>query len=204
MSATTKSIEVRDLRPGDVEAAAAVLGRGMRDNPLHFAAYGDDPERRLRIHTKVSAFVLEKFSAQEPIVAVEGGRIVGVAGAMPPGHCQPSVGERLQMLPTLATLGPRTSLRILGWLGEWAKHDPDEPHVHLGPVGVDSDRQGQGIGSLLMAEHCRRLDAAGTTGYLETDKKVNVGFYERFGYGVVGEGDVIGVPNWYMSRPAST
>ena len=53
-----------------------------------------------------------------------------------------------------------------------------------------------------MTEHVRRLDAAGVAGYLETDKDVNVPFYERFGYEVVGEGDVIGVPNWYMLRPA--
>ena len=66
-------IEVRDIRAGEEGAAAAVLGRGMRDNPLHFAAYGADPDRRERIHTRVSSFVLEKMSAQEPIVAVDDG-----------------------------------------------------------------------------------------------------------------------------------
>ena len=39
-------IEVRDIRPDDVPAAARVLARGMRDNPLHVAAYGEDPDRR--------------------------------------------------------------------------------------------------------------------------------------------------------------
>jgi ribosomal protein S18 acetylase RimI-like enzyme len=34
----------------------------------------------------------------------------------------------------------------------------DEPHVHLGPLAVDAHLQGQGIGSLIMREHCRRLD----------------------------------------------
>jgi hypothetical protein len=34
--------------------------------------------------------------------------------------------------------------------------------------------QRQGIGSLIMQEHCRRLDAASEVGYLETDKPENV------------------------------
>ena len=52
-----------------------------------------------------------------------------------------------------------------------------------------------------MREHCR-LDGAGEVGYLETDKPDNVRFYERFGYEVVGEQPVLGVPNWFMRRPA--
>ena len=51
-----------------------------------------------------------------------------------------------------------------------------------------------------MAEHSRRLDAAGQVGYLETDKAENVSFYERFGYETLGEQEVIGVPNWFMRR----
>jgi ribosomal protein S18 acetylase RimI-like enzyme len=44
------------------------------------------------------------------------------------------------------------------------------------------------------------MDAAGEDAYLETDKPENVRFYERFGFEVVGEQEVIGVPNWYMAR----
>lgn len=54
-----------------------------------------------------------------------------------------------------------------------------EAHVHLGPLAVDAHLQGQGIGSLIVQEHCRRLDSAREVGYLETDKRENVGFYER-------------------------
>ena len=86
-------------------------------------------------------------------------------------------------------------MRVGQWLDAWGKHDPDEPHVHLGPLGVDAHLQGQGVGSLILAEHCRRLDAAGILGYLETDKPDNVRLYERFGYVVTAEAPVIGVPN---------
>jgi ribosomal protein S18 acetylase RimI-like enzyme len=198
--AERESVEVRDLRPDEVEDAVGVLARGMRDNPLHVAAYGEDPERRLACHARLMRGLFRAFPAQEPICAVREGRLVGVTGVAPPGTCQPTAGQRLRLLPSMLALGPRTAARVGNWVSTWAEHDPDEPHAHLGPLAVDVHLQGQGIGSEVMREHCRRLDAAGQVGYLETDKRENVGFYERFGFEVVGEEPVLGVPNWFMSR----
>lgn len=197
------TIEVRDLRADEVSSAVGVLARGMRDNPLHVAAYGADPEWRIRCHARLMRAVLTGSGTLEPICALRDGTLVGVTGVAPPGTCQPTVGQRLRILPTMAVLGPRTARRVVRWVSIWAERDPDEPHVHLGPLAVDAHLQGQGIGSAIMREHCRRLDAADEVGYLETDKPENVGFYERFEYAVVGEQPVIGVPNWFMRRPGS-
>jgi ribosomal protein S18 acetylase RimI-like enzyme len=194
------SIEVRDLRPQEVPEAVGVLARGMRDNPLHVAAYGEDPERRLRCHARLMRGVFRAFPAQQPICAVRDGTLVGVTGVAPAGTCQPTAAQRVRLLPDVVALGPRTAARVGRWISSWAKHDPDEPHVHLGPLAVDAHLQGQGIGSLIMQEHCRRLDADRAVGYLETDKPENVRFYERFGFQVVGEEPVLGVPNWFMRR----
>ncbi len=140
------------------------------------------------------------FTDQQPIGAFDGERLVGVTGSAPAGTCQPTPRQRLRLLPTMAALGPKTAMRVGQWLDAWGKRDPDEPHVHLGPLGVDAHLQGQGVGSLILAEHCRRLDAAAALGYLETDKPDNVRLYERFGYVVTAEAPVIGVPNWFMRR----
>jgi len=193
-------ISVRDLRPEEIPQAVAVLARGMRDNPLHVAAYGKDPERRLRCHARLMRAVFRTFSAQQPICAIRGGTLVGITGVAPVGTCQATPMQRLRLLPSLAPLGPRTTARVGRWTSGWAKHDPHEAHVHLGPLAVDAHLQGQGIGSLIVQEHCRRLDMAREVGYLETDKRVNVRFYERFGFEVVAEEPVIGVPNWFMRR----
>ena len=191
---------MRDLRPEEVPEAVGVLARGMRDNPLHVAAYGDDPERRLRCHARLMRGVFRVFSAQQPICAIRDGTLVGVTGVAPAGTCQPTATQRLRLLPGVVALGPRTAARVGGWISSWTKHDPDEAHVHLGPLAVDAHLQGQGIGSLIIQEHCRRLDAARDVGYLETDKPENVRFYERFGFEVIGGEPVIGVPNWFMRR----
>jgi ribosomal protein S18 acetylase RimI-like enzyme len=193
-------MEIRDLRPEEVPEAVGVLARGMRDNPLHVAAYGDDPARRLRCHARLMRGLFRVFPAQQPICAIRDGMLVGVTGVAPVGTCQPSAAQRLRLAPGLVAFGPRTAARVGSWISTWAKHDPDEPHVHLGPLAVDAHLQGQGIGSLIMREHCRRLDGDREVGYLETDKPENVRFYERFGFEVIGQEPVIGVPNWFMRR----
>lgn len=199
MSAAT-TIEVRDLRPDEVADAVGVLARGMRDNPLHVAAYGDDPERRLRCHARLMRTLFRASPAQEPICAMQGETLVGVTGVAPVGTCQPGPGQRLRMLPGLLALGPRTAGRVGRWVSSWGEHDPAEPHVHLGPLAVDAELQGRGIGSQIMQEHCRRLDASRELGYLETDKAENVRFYERFGFEVTGEEAVLDISNWFMRR----
>ena len=198
------SIEVRDLRDEDVPAAIGVLARGMRDNPLHVAVYGYDPDFREQAHGKLMTALFRHVRTQQPLVAVEEATVVGVTGVAPLGTCQPSLGARLRFLPVMFSLGAGTAARVNRWLAEWAKRDPDEPHVHLGPVAVDRGRQGQGIGSLMLAEHTLRLDAAGEVGYLETDKRENVRFYEKAGFEVIEEAEVLSVPNWFMRRPPAS
>ena len=195
------SVEVRDLRSEEIPEAVDVIARGMRDNPLHVAAYGDDPERRLRCHARLMRGLFRVVSTQQPICAVRDGALVGVTGVSPVGTCQPTAAQRLRLLPSLVLLGPRTAARVGRWISIWAKRDPGEPHVHLGPLAVDADLQGKGIGSLIMQQQCVGLDAAGEVGCLETDKLENVRFYERFGFEVVGEQPVLDVPNWFMRRP---
>ena len=119
-----------------------------------------------------------------------------------PGLCQPSALEKLRVVPSVAFGNPvGTPLRVLRWVGEWARRDPSEPHWHLGPVAVDSHLHGQGIGGAMLAQFCGRMDNCAAPSYLETDKIENVRFYQKFGFTVVAEARVLGVHNWFMSRP---
>jgi len=125
-----------------------------------------------------------------------------VCGMMPPGNCLPDFRQRLRLLPTLLSIGPRAVGRMMRWLGVWEKHDPEERHWHLGPLVVDAHLQGMGVGSRMMQVFCAQMDAAREDTYLETDKRENVRFYERFGFEVVGEQEVLGVTNYFMLRRA--
>lgn len=194
-------VEVGDLRSGEVPEAIGVLTRGMRDNPLHVAAFGPDPERRRRQLERFFRGFFRVISRQAPLAAHDGGgALVGVTGVAPPGTCRPGPLEELRLFPTLVAMGPSTAMRLTRWVRAWADHDPDEPHSHLGPLAVDAHLQGRGIGSRILGEYCERLDRAGELAYLETDKPENVRLYERFGFRVIAEEPVIGVPNWFMRR----
>lgn len=94
----------------------------------------------------------------------------------------------------------RAAPRLGRWMSAWAKFDPARPHSHLGPVAVDPDLQGRGIGSMLLADYCQRLDRTRTLSYLETDKPENVRLYERFGYEVTADATVLGATSWFMTR----
>ena len=199
-------MEIRALDPAEMGEAVEVIVRGMRDNPNNVAAFGRDPGVR---HRRLLRLFGSMAGAEVPgrdrvMLAARGpdGSILGICGMVPPGRCQPGPGRQLRLAPALLGLGPRSAGRTMKWLGTWSKHDPEKRHWHLGPVAVDAHLQGRGIGSTLMRAFCERMDAAGGDAYLETDKPENVRFYERFGFEVVGEVEVIGVANWFMMRPA--
>ncbi len=173
----------------------------MCDNPMHIAAFGADPEtRRRRFHALISAAFSIKDFSQTLVAHDADGKIVGVCGSMPPGGCLPTLGEKLRIMPSLLSNGSLTAVRTMRWLGAWAEHDPDERHWHLGPLAVDAHLRGMGIGSNLMRVFCARMDAAREDAYLQTDEPADVRFYERFGFEVVGEQEVLGVSNCFMLR----
>ncbi len=197
-------LEIGPVGAHELDAVVGVLARGMRDNPTHVAVYGEDPEvRRQKIERSFSGAARALHWDQHMLVArTPDGTIVAACGMMPPGACQPSPRQQLRLLPLILGSGLPTALRTMRWLGTWAKSDPDERHWHVGPLAVDAPLQGQGIGSRLMEVFCARMDEAGEDAYLETDKPINVTFYQRFGFEVVAEQPVLGRPNWFMLRRA--
>ena len=78
------------------------------------------------------------------------------------------------------------------------------PHWYLRLLGVDPDRQGGGLGSVLLAHGLQRADASGHPCYLETFEARNVSFYLRHGFDlVVDETEpATGIRVWGFHRPA--
>lgn len=196
-------VTIERLMSEDRSEAIEVVARGMADNPLHVAAYGADPRQRVASHRLLLTAATDVLGPFDIWVARSPQQILGAAGMVQPDRCRPTAVQQLQLVPTLLSLGLGPQARVRRWLSQWSKHDPDHRHVHVGPVAVHPDHQGRGLGTLLMAKVCSELDAAGVPGYLETDKEQNVAFYERCGFEVVASDRVIGVRNWFMSRPPS-
>ena len=194
------TVEIGPLCPADVDQALAVLTRGMRDNPNHIAALGDDPTARLaRLRTFLESY--RSIAEREALVARDAtGRIVGVMAMMRPGECRLPMPYEAGTLSGFYAEDPEAASRVKRWLDVWRKHDPHERHWHCGPFAVDARLQRTGIGSGLLHVFCAQLDAGRENAYLETDMRQSVDFFERFGFEVVDEDKVLGATNWFLLR----
>jgi len=198
------SLTVRQLQREELADAARLAGRGMCDNPANVHAFAiQDADRRQRALMRFFVPVLQGLYMRGSILgAFSDGTLAGVCGMARPGFCQPAFLEKLRVFPAVVRgNSPGTPLRVLRWAGEWARRDPSESHWHLGPVAVDPHLQGRGIGTSMLHAFCAMVDECGSLSYLETDKSENVSFYQKFGFTVVAQADVLGVANWFMLRP---
>jgi GNAT superfamily N-acetyltransferase len=198
------TVEIRDLTMAETAAAGRVLGRGMRDNPMHLRVFGPSPDQREFALTRLFETLLSLYIAKGAILgAFSADDLVGVCAMVQPKRCQPTPQEKLQLLPAVVRgSGLGGTARVFRWATRWARHDPKQAHWHLGPVGVERYLQGKGVGSALLQVFCDRIDSLQALAYLETDKRENVRFYERFGFRLSAEDRVLGVPSWFMVRPA--
>ncbi len=91
---------------------------------------------------------------------------------------------------------------MLGALNAIEKNHPTEPHEYLAFVGVAPERQGRGIGSMVMKPILDRCEAEGIPAYLEASSVRSRALYERHGFSVteevsIGKG---APPVWRMWR----
>lgn len=194
------TIEIGPLCPADVAQALDVLTRGMRENPNHIAALGDDQTARsARLRTFLESY--RSIGDGEALVARDTtGKIVGVMAMMRPGECRLPSARGAHTLSDFYGEEPDTASRVQRWLDVWSKHDPQDRHWHCGPIAVEAQVQRTGIGSGLLRVLCAQLDAGKENAYLETDTRQSVGFFERFGFEVVDEDEVLGATNWFLLR----
>jgi GNAT superfamily N-acetyltransferase len=197
-------VEVGDTRPDEIDAAVEVVSRAMADSPMAIAVAGSDLDRSYQLVHRFFGRLYELAEHQRPLVARLDGRVIASTNDLVDRACRLSNAKKMRLVPDLIRARPRTAVRAVRWLDNWERRDPRRPHAHFGPFGVDPALQGQGIGSLVLREYTRRLDEAGEDSYLETEKPENVALYSRFGYEVISEDEVLGVPNWFMWREAGT
>lgn len=197
------NIEIKQLTPTGITPAAEVVARAMLHNPLHLAVFGAADDNAVQMQTRMFIEVLQ-LPPCNLFAAWKDGRIVGVMNYYAPGCCQITPLKTLRMLPGMFGILGNKLPRVLKWKANWAKHDPEERHLHFGPLAVSPAMQGKGIGAALLTRFCMIADARKEAAYLETDKIENVALYERFGFRVIAEDRLFGVKNWFMWRDILT
>ena len=190
-------VTIGALRAEHNDYAVRLLARAIVTNPLHVALFG---QNRIAENEAFFRIGLRVMKGQK-LAAFADGEVLGFIHWVDSPRCQFSAAEKLKMLPAMiGGLGLRPAARVGSWLSVWTRHDPADPHVHLGPIGVSPEAQGRGIGRQRMERYCTYLDEAAAAGYLETDRSRNVEFYNKFGFEVTGTVSIHGVLNYFMRR----
>lgn len=78
----------------------------------------------------------------------------------------------------------------------------NEEHWFLFIIGVDPKNQRKGYGKRMIEPMLKRVDNEKLPVMLDTNKQVNIGYYERFGFEVVKTYRVLDNDHWGMVRRA--
>lgn len=181
--------DVRRATADDIPAMAATLARAFAHDPFYAFLAGDAPERNQRMRDGWSGIL--RFGSARLVETWTTDDHGGVAIWLPPGHGGPSLLDSLRLMPSIGRLAGWWRLRsvsnAVAALERRHRALVSDPHFYLSALGVDPERQGEGIGTALMGPVLERCDRDRRPAYLETATARNVLLYERLGFDVVEE-----------------
>jgi ribosomal protein S18 acetylase RimI-like enzyme len=189
-------ISIHIAQSKEFPEAALLISRAMINNPIVAAVF----QGKQQLMEAITRIAFERLPGQV-YLAQDKGQIVGVMRVVEWPNCFPASMEGLELLPSMSMASKGSLTRLKEWQQVWAQHDPKEHHWHIASLAVLPERQRQGIGKQLAKHFCDFVDSKSSAGYLETDKKENVSYYEGFGFKVIGETPIFNEPNWFMWRP---
>lgn len=213
MDAATEPVR---LVPGQIGEAGEVLGRAFHDDPAVVYMIRDEATRAQVLPHVMG--VTTQLGHQYGEVYTTPDAVQGAAVWLPPQDswvgplrtvarwmlAAALFGEaRLLLGPMKVGLGGiRRFVSVSNHFEELRKRDVPPQHWYLSVLGIEPERQGQGIGSCLIQPVLARADSERLPCYLETTRERNVPFYQRHGFEVVVEDDL---PNggprfWTMKR----
>ena len=192
------------LTESQLDEVSNVLARAFFDDPMTVYIVPDEEKRRrhlpwfFRLAARYGHPYGESFTTPH--------NVEGAAIWLPPGDNMTSLLRmvRLGLLLTPLKFGLPAFVRFMkvtNHLEHLHKRDVPTEHWYLFVLGVEPERQGQGVGGTLIQPVLERADHDGLPCYLETSKERNVTFYRKHGFEVVVEGHVgDSPPYWTMKR----
>ena len=188
----------------DLESIAETLARAFEHYPVWQWAFEPEPERATRLAAMRAVF---GFCAGAALgygwVRVRDG-VEAVALWIPPGEPEmsPADAERFPALVRGVCAEP-TADRILAAMQAFERTRPTgPPHYFLDMLGTHPDHAGHGYGMALLSANLEEIDAAGAPAFLETSDAANVPRYERLGFRVEREVELLaGIRSAQMWRP---
>lgn len=198
------TIEIQLITSPTCRSAAQVLGAAFVDDPVAVASYPGYISNRL-----VQALTIDFTAELEvcirrgyPIQVNNNGTVMAAAIIYPPGcYPLPWIDRWMIQLKSIIGNGLYDIRNWLKWLKEVEKYHPKEAHFYLEYLGVDPQHQGMRIGTSLLQHLTARADAEGVGCYLENASPRNLPFYQRAGFTILAQKEIIEIPTWFMWRP---
>lgn len=195
------SAEPVPLQKADFQRAVVVLTRAFHDDPGIVWMLPNEGQRRRLLYYNFRNVISHGMRAG--LVHTTPGSVEGVAMWLPPERPTATLLDAVRMgffsLPLKAT--PLQVVRFAAMMALFDKlHHQDAPkrHWYLNVLGVDPERQGQGVGGRLIAPVLEEADRERLPCYVETGKEINVTFYRKHGFEVLRQGNLpLGGPRWW-------
>lgn len=191
---------VRQANASDARSLGGVLSRAFVDDPVMRWLL---PEHGARVERLPKLFAMELrclYLRHGEVYTTKD--LAGGAVWAPPEAWHTAIRSVLRATPRLVwTLRGRLGSAVRSVAAIEAVH-PVESHWYLAVLGTEPARQGEGIGSALLAPVLARCDRDWVPAYLESSKESNIAFYQRLGFEVTGTIDLpSGGPRvWTMWR----
>ena len=183
------------LKSSDIDRASRILARAFNKDPM-FRYLGIKTDSGLQVDENALKWFCDLGLRNcQPYNHIYTTRdLKGVAVWVPPGKSEMNTWQALSMLFALLwKYGWRRFKRCLSLFSTLDKRhqkEMTEPHWMLSLMGVASDRQGQGIGSLLLQPVLQQADREGLPCYLSTFNQQAVGFYQKHGFETLWQGEL--------------
>ncbi len=193
------------LSESQVTAAAVLLSRAFQEDAGMVSMIPDLVQRSRDLPFLFTPIVRYALAHGEGYTT--GDTLEAIALWLPPGETTLTDGGMAQA--GINDAATELNAEIMGRLGALTTHLETlharimpEPHWRLVYLGVEPERQGQGIGGALIQPMLARMDTAREPCYLETFEARTIPFYERHGFRVVTESDLpeSTVHVWAMRR----
>jgi GNAT superfamily N-acetyltransferase len=185
----TAKPEIVRITEDQIDIAAGILARAFHSDPPMIYAIPDAAERARILPPLMRTFVTYACMFGEPLTTA--GKPEGVALWLPLEEFDTPERDRqagTDRIPEVLGAGNFARLMYFVSVAErFHKTTAPEPHLYLQFLGVEPQRQGNGLGSALIRPMVERADAHGMRCYLETFQPRNVPLYKKHGFEIAIE-----------------
>lgn len=180
--------QARPAHKSDISELSATLGRAFYDDPVMSWIFPEEKARASRGAKMFATMIRHHNVAGGGVEVAADGPGIGAAAAWdPPNRWKHTWREQLAMTPALIRVMGSHAMKARALEDLMKSTHPEEPHWYLFAIGSDPTVRGKGFGQVLMRSRLDRVDAEHAPAYLESSKRENVPYYQRFGFEVTRE-----------------